>query len=212
MFSNAKVLKTAGASKKKDVREVAISGLETLAAIDAVIKSLTAMKETVEMDVKEQMLSEFITDGVVIKRRPTNFKGVDGKATGSCQLKSRSSASGLNEAEEDLLKAAGISVETSEQVASTFVINPAYKDDQKLLATIEKKLKTIKDLPEDFILLQEGKSKTIVTEKSIDEVFALADTDAVRRLLPVVSTLAVRPTLGEDDIDFAFNKVSELIG
>lgn len=212
MFSNAKVLKTAGSSKKKEARHVEINGLETLAAIDAVIKSLSALKETVELDVKEQMLSEFITDGVAIKRRPENFKGIDGMAVASCQLKARSSASGLNDAEIAVLDDAGISYETTEQVASTFVINPAYKDDQALLSTIEKKLKTIKGLPEDFILLQEGKSKVVITDNSIDEVFASADAGKIRRLLPVVSTMAVRPTLDEGDVNFAFDKIKELIG
>lgn len=211
MFANAKTLKTATKSKKAEVETVKLAGLEQLGAIDAVMKALTALRATVEMDVKSGMTAEFIKRGMAKQTRPENFKGEEGIATASCQLKKRSSTSPLSDSEIELLTEAKISVETVDLVAETFVINPAYKDDQVLLGKIEKKLSTIKDLPEDFIMKQAGVSRTIVGETALDEVFAFDSADMIAQFLPMVSSLAIKPTLNEDDVSKAFEIVSKIM-
>lgn len=209
MFSNAKTLKTA-TKKKTEKTEVKISGLETLAAIDHVMKSLAALKETVESDVKSAMASHFVTTGCATQRRPENFKGVDGVATASCELRLRSSRSALSDAEIEALDHYSIPHVLVEDVAETFVINPAYKDDQKLLAQIEKKLKAIKDIPEDFIMVQEGVSRHVVVEESIERIFTL-NPNVASSLLPIVGTLAVKPKLDVDDVAQAYAIVEALL-
>jgi hypothetical protein len=211
MFSNAKLLNTTSKSKKVEAATVHIDGLETLASLDAVIKALSALKDTVESEVKSRGEIEFIQRGMEKKSRPDNFKAFDGIASASVQLKKRSSASALSDAEVALLSEVGISVETNQEIVSTFVINPAYKDDQKLLSNVEKKLKGVKGIPEDFILMQEGKSKTVVPDGALDEVFKL-DEDKVRALLPVVSTLAIRPSLADGDVTKAYDIIKDLLG
>ena len=208
MFSNAQTLKTAKSSKKADAVTVALPGVEALASIDAVIKALTTIKATVEAEVKSRAAIEFIKAGSEKKAKPENFKASEGVATASVQLKKRASNSTLSAEEVALLTNAGVSFETVEEVVSTFVINPAYKDDQALLGKVEKALKGVKGIPEDFILLQEGKSKTITTDASLDEVFKLGQ-DQIKLLLPVVSTIAVKPTI--EDVTAAYDIVKELL-
>lgn len=208
MFSNAQTLKTAKSSKKADAVTVALPGIEALASIDAVIKALTTIKATVEAEVKSRAAIEFIKTGSEKKAKPENFKASEGVATASVQLKKRASNSTLSAEEVALLTDAGVSFETVEEVVSTFVINPAYKDDQALLGKVEKALKGVKGIPEDFILLQEGKSKTITTDASLDEVFKLGQ-DQIKLLLPVVSTIAVKPTI--EDVTAAYDIVKELL-
>lgn len=211
MFANAKTVKTGSKSKKAEKAEIQIEGLENLAAIDAVIKSLEALKKTVEADVKSQMMVHFVKTGCDQKKRPENFKGMDGDASASCELRARSSASGLSDSEIDLCKKHNIATEEVTAVVDTFIFNPAYANDGKLLGEIEKKLKGIKGLPEDLILKQDGSSKTVVAASAMDEVFLLQP-EVAKQMLAVVGVLAVKPKLEGKEVADAFDIVKVLIG
>jgi hypothetical protein len=211
MFATAKTLAAPkGKAKGKAKAEIEIAGLENLAAIDAVIKALTALKATVESDVKGTMAEHFIEAGAAKNGRPENFRGTDGKASASCELRARSSSSPLAPADVELLDRHGISHQTVETTIETYVINPAYKDDQALLGKVEKALKKVGGMPEDFILLQQGVAKTITTETSLDEVFRL-NKNVASGLLGVVGVLAVKPKLESGDINDAFTIVQSLL-
>lgn len=205
MFANAKVLKTATPKAKKQTNEIELKGLEASAALDAMIKKLTTLKATIDGDLKSEAEAIFAKQGLEKKAKPENFKGVDGLATASVQLKKRSSASALSDEDVALLKEHKVSVQTDEQVVSTYVINPAYKDDQKLLEKVGKAIEKVAGVPADFILLQEGKAKTVTTDTSIDEVFATGNADTVALLLPLVATIALKPTIEDAE------KVHEIV-
>lgn len=209
MFSNAKTI-APKKSAKADKATIQMDGVQDLAALNFLIDTLTTLKNSVAADVKSAAEIEFTKLGVEKKARPENFKATDGKGTVSCELRKRSTASALSASEVAALTEAGISMTTTENVVSTFVINPAYKDNQDLLGKIEKKLSTIKDLPADFILKQEGVSKTVVGDTAIDEVFT-KDPAVVRSLLSIVSVMALKPTLGTQDINEAFAMVKHMV-
>jgi hypothetical protein len=211
MFSTAKKIAAPKAPKKDTKAQVAIDGLATLASIDAVMKSLAALKATVESDVKSAMAVEFVTTGCAIKKRPENFRGTDEGASASCELRIRSSASALSEDEQKLYAEAGIGTKTVVSTIETYVINPEYKDNGDLLALVEKKLKGIKGIPEDFIMFQEGVSKTVAADDALDVLFTLP-AEKARDLLPIVGTLAVKPKLDTDDVAEAFKVVGALLG
>ena len=211
MFENAKAPKAKPAKGKKSKgREVEVKGLNELASIKAVLAALEGMAKTTEAEIKAQMLQEFVKDGCAIGRRPENFKGVDVGATASCQIRKRSSKSILSEGEVELLEEHGVIYETIDDVEDTFVINPAYAGDSDLLAKISKKLETIKGLPEDFIQHQEGKSRRVATEESLEQIFTLKP-GVTCELLDVVATLAIRPKLDNADLKGALDRISKVI-
>lgn len=209
MFATAKTVKTGAKAKKPEKASIEITGIEALSAIDHAIKALTALKETYEADVKSEVAMHFVKAGVEARRRPVNFTGTDGKATASCELRKRSSRSGLAEGEIEMLEQAGITTEVAEDVVDTFVINPAYAGDQNLLAKIEKKLSQIKDLPEDFILRQEGVSRRIVPDAALDQIFTFDEATAAA-LLPVVSTIALKPKFEAETLSDVFGIIEAL--
>ena len=213
MFGDAKTLKTASAKAKKPATpEIEIDGLEDVAALDAAIKSLTALKKAKEAGVKEgPMTAYFVSTGAAAKARPQNFRGTDGSATASCELRIRSSTSPLTDDEEGLMVAKGLPVEEVVEVAATYVINPAYLEDEVLLGKVEAALKKVSGIPQDFIMRQEGKSKKIVGEKALDELFANHSEAAIADLLPLVGVLAIKPTLADDDIMKAMDIVQRVI-
>jgi hypothetical protein len=190
-LSNAKTLKTGATAKSKrsDKAEIEIAGLEDVAAIDAVIKSLTALKKAKESQVKDAMKSYFVTTGAATKKRPENFRGI----------------------EAELMESKGLPVEEVVETVATLVINPEYLQDQILLAKVEQQLNKIKDIPDDFIMSQEGKSKKIVGETALDVLFAEHSQDAIDDLLSVVGVLAVKPTLKDDDITKAMEVVNRIV-
>lgn len=197
IFSNAKkVAPTASASKAKDKTEVEIEGLEALASISAAIKALEALKETYEANVKEQVIDRFADTGMAFAKagapkKPDSFRGVEGDVSASCELRKRSVASALNDAEIDLCNRFSIPVAKRVKTVGCFVINPAYKDNQDVLANVSKALSKVKDLPADFIMEQEEVSSTVVADNAFEVVFTKGDKEVVKQLLTVVGSCAV---------------------
>lgn len=209
LFTNAKVAnKPVKAAKSKDKAEVAIDGIANLAAVDALIKSLAAIKETLEADVKAQTLAEFKSQ-VATTGRIENFRGVDDGASASCEFRKRSSASALNEADIDLLNRFKVPFGQNVMVESCYRINPKYTGDSNLLQKISNAISKVKDVPEDFIELQEGVSKAVVTEDTV--AVACKNPEAFDAVATVIGTLALKPKLDETDTVAIIEKVKALI-
>ena len=205
MFAKAKVIEAPVKSSKKDEKaEVRIDGLEDYAIITNLVKSLTAVQTTVGEAVKSEMRTIFAAN----RKRPENFRGIDGKASASCELRKRSSASPLNDVEVELLERNNIPYDTLPVVEERFVINPAYADDQDLLERISAALSKAKGLPEDFILLQKGSAKKVVSDATIEKVFecGLAET-----YIDTVCTLAIKPKLDETDVASALSRAKKFL-
>lgn len=210
LFKTAKVAtKPVKATKSKDKAEVQITGLGDLAAVDALIKTLTAVKETLEADVKAQALAEFKSQ-VAANHKYENFRGIDEGASASCEFRKRSSASGLNEADIDLLNSYGLPFGQNVSVESCYRINPKYTGDSKLLEKISNAISKVKDVPEDFIELQEGVSKPVVTEDTIN--MACKKPEAFDAVASVIGTLAIKPKLDDTDTAEVFETVKALLG
>jgi len=107
-----------------------------------------------------------------------------------------------------LLIERGIPYDTVEARAETFVINPAYANDGALLGKIDKALKGVKGLPEDFILKQEGVTSHVVSDESILTMYAK---EQARELVDTLCTLAVKPTLANPDLKKALQLATALL-
>lgn len=209
LFTNAKTaapVKTAAKSKAK--AEIEINGLANLAAVDALMKSLAAIKETLEAEVKSQTLAEFKSQ-VAMNGRIENFRGIDDGASASCEFRKRSTASALNANDIDLLNQFNIPFSLNTTVESCYRINPKYTGDSVLLEKISKAISKVKDVPEDFIELQEGVSKPVVTDDTI--TMACRNPAAFDAVATVIGTLALKPKLDETDTAKVMEKVKALI-
>lgn len=211
MFSKNNVVATKKTAAKSKKREIEIEGLQSLAAVDSVIKSLLALKATLEEGVKSDVLEIFVRDGAALHAQPENFRGIDGVGEASCELRKRSTASELTEEEQRTLKRYEIPTTESVSVVETYVINPEYASDNKLLETVANALKKVKGLPEDLFQFQAGKSKTVVAEDSLAAVFRLKK-EEIAHVLPLVATQALKPKMVSADPNEAFRLVGELIG
>lgn len=211
MFKQAGKTSTVAAAKKKsDKVEIALTDLEDLASVNAVLKALDGLKVTLSESVKDQMKDQFVEAGTNVKHRPDNFRGVEGIASASCELKKRSTASKLSEEEIKLLTKNKITVDVTESVTETFIINPKFKDDQDLLERVSEALAGVDGMPEDFIQLQEGQSKTTVSDEALNQIFAKKPAVA-RKLLDVVGVLAIKPKLETGDVSDAMELVTTLL-
>jgi hypothetical protein len=198
MFANAPVAaKKPTAKKGKTKEQIEMKGLEAYAALCAAMEALKGQKEVYEAQLKAEMADKFVADGCAAGRKPESFDAFEGTATGSMQLRARMSRSYLTEEECEILDDANVPYTLDVKVEETFVINPAYATDAKLLAKVEEALKKVKGLPEDFIQRQQGESHNIVTEDSIAAVFKKPVKQAAK-LLPVVTCLAIRAKITGD--------------
>ncbi len=193
-FATAPVLAKPAKKKRDDRIEVAIKRLEDLAAVQATIKSLKAMEETMMDDVKDQITEWFLTNGCATQEQPDNFRGIDGDATASCELRKRSSASALSDDEQAILAEHNIPMETATEVEETFVINPAYLTDSKLMEKVAKALNGVKGIPDDFIMQQPGRKKVIIGEAAVGAAFK-KPINIARKLLSIVAVPAVKTTI-----------------
>jgi len=203
MFEKAKKVQTPKAEPKgkgKKKHEVEIAQLELFASVRAVQKALDGLVEGIEEEIKDDVAGEFITLGLREGKRPENFRGLDGFASASCELRKRSSRSNLSTEELKLLVDNGISYETVHDTEETFKINPAYFNDSKLLEKVAKALESVDGLPSDFIVHEEGKTRHTVAEQSLDQVFQVQNAKIAAQLLNVVGTLALKPKLDSGSI------------
>jgi hypothetical protein len=214
MFDTAKARKPAVPVSAKPVRPT-VDGLEMVASIRMVTDWLSGLGTEFGDKVRSTAQGIFLADGMARKAQPASFDAVDGVATGNIQCRKRSSASALSELEMEALSEAGVSSyeKVDSSIEECFVINPAYLKDSALLKKVDKALKSIKDLPEDFIQKQEASSVTkyVVTDQTVVDVFSLKDEEKVRELMPLVTTYAIRPKLVDGDVKAALKRVLELV-
>lgn len=205
MFANAKPVETKKpAGKKSAKQEVSLVGLQTMAEIDALMKALAGMKEAVEAGVKADAFDHFYStaDG----KRPTSFRGVDGIASASVELRKRSTMSALSETEQALLTEHNVPFEKLIATQKLFGINPVYAEDTALLGKVETALSGI--VPADFIVVQEERSKSVVTDATLDTAFAQR---TPREVIQAITVLAVKPKLAVTDLVSIMDDVKKMI-
>lgn len=200
----APVTAEAKGTKKSKKAEHHISGLQQLAELDALIKSASALKASLEAEVKEAALEIAIENAG--GKKPESFRGVDGIASASLEFRKRSSASSLSQSEVDLLSEHGISAERVEVTKHLYAINPAYAADDSLLEKVSAALEGI--VPDDFIMVQEGKDKYIVNDAAVDKAFAVK---APVEVIKTVITQAIKPKLEQTDLGAIIDDLRDVI-
>jgi len=85
------------------------------------------------------------------------------------RLKKRSAASALTVDEQKLLEDYGVPTAKVIAQAKYFVINPKYCGDMELLEKVSAAISEM--VPEDFIVVQEEESKTVIAENAVEVAF-----------------------------------------
>ena len=197
MFKNAATISgsTGKASKSAPRKELPIEGLSDLAAINAMMTALEGLKASIETSVKAQAFNSFMSlTGVGVK--PDSFTGIEKNATGSMELRKRGTNSALSTDEAAVLVSHGITPFKEVIAPELFGINPKYAGDEEIMLKVEQALSEVDDLPEDFIVKQEEKSKLVVSEANMTEAFAAKNklsAEAYEALVRIVTTQAVKP-------------------
>jgi hypothetical protein len=199
-FANAQVVSKPAKKVKAEKAKHAMNGLLQFAAIKNAMGTLETLGKTLEQGVKDQMLTLFLAAGSASGLKPENFEGSEGVASASCELRKRSVKSALSPEDKALLEDYNIPVEKSESEIATLIFNPTYLGDAVLMAKVEAALNKVKGIPEDFILKQEGTTTYTVSDATVDAVFALKDEEKLKKLVPLVTTLAIKPKLDDDSV------------
>ena len=207
MFAKAKQLdKPVTAAKKSAKKELPVAQIQKVAEIKALMQTLAATLETLETEVKNEGFEMFLEMDTV--GRPESFRGTDGMASASVEMRKRGTNSALNEDECKTLRELGI--EPFEQVVTRelYGINPIYAEDADLMGRVEKALENVKGLPSDFIVLQAGVTKFVVTDEMADAAYKSRNAVAVK----ICTTMALKPKLeAEYPMEKLFDNVKEIV-
>ena len=209
LFKKAAILPTKKAGAAKAVKdEIEIVGLEELAQLDVLAKTLDSIRTTMNAEIKSQVSDIFLDKGQKAAKRPDNFKGVDGDAVVSCEFRKRSTASGLTDEQVKMLTDLGIKTEKTVAVPALFAINPKYSTDDKMLEKVSKAIARL--VPDDFIVEQAEVSKNTVSEDTLTGIFALGDKMTLTHL-ETAGIIALKPTLSKIDLPAIFAKLQAII-
>lgn len=214
-FDKAEAVKTGAKKSAKPAKEqVVLAGLEEVAALDAVIKALTAIHVTKAAEVKTAMTERFAAEGTRLGKRPENFRGIEGDASASCELRARAVTSPLKPEELIACKENKISYTEVVDTVATYVINPEYLTNMEIMSAVEEALKSAKGIPSDLFQKQEGKSKIVVADTAFDELFdpkVKRSVATVETLLGIVGVPAIKATFAEGKMAEAFSKAKSLL-
>lgn len=189
--------KPAKRSRKADLPMYEMPGVMAVAALNRVIKHLTALKAAAEEKVNKAAWRRFINDGRKAKAHPGSFKAVEGLATITFTLPTRANNRPLSEENRVLLANHAIPTETKTSQEECYIVNPAYTNNADLLKRVSEALSKIDGMPEDFIQFVPAKSEAFVTEATVTAVFSHANRQITNDLLPIVCTLAAKPGINE---------------
>jgi hypothetical protein len=188
MFANAKSLTAAAPSKpKKGTKaQVEVAGIEQYAMVDALSKSIEAIKDALGAEIKGVAMRRFVEIIDETGKKPESFRGIDGGASASLEFRKRASNHALNEAAVEAIRAAGIEPAREVVIPALFAINPKYAGDAEKLKTAGDAL-VAAGLPDDLIVLQEEKARYYVSDDNMEAACKLKVSPEVLALLSVCS-------------------------
>ena len=194
LFPTAKTPAKAKAPAAKKVElEVAVTGIQTLAEIKAMIANLESAAKTVEGEIKNTGFAELLA----FKEHTESFKGIDGLASASIEMRKRSTASTLTAEEVEILAKAGLTAKTQITVAEMYGVNPTYATDKKMLRQVSKALEGI--VPADFFIRQEEVSKPVVDDELLKAAFNMSRRAKAREpILRMLTTMALKVKLAAE--------------
>jgi hypothetical protein len=207
MFSSAKAIAPAAPKKAKSTKaELPIAGLEELAMVDAFQKTLDGIRITLDRNVKGQALAHFVAHIERTGQRPESFRGIEGGASASLELRKRGSNLSLNDDQVALLAQHGIKAHREVIVPALYGINPTYAEDATLLSQVEAALAGI--VPADFIVKQEERAKFTVTDEMLAEACAKK---VPAEALGVLTVLGCKPKLQLTNMNRIMEFVRQLV-
>lgn len=214
IFVNAQVVESKKPASKSKAPELPVVGIAEYAAYCSVIDTVTGLKEAKKKEICDVANGLFLNEIRDTKRKPTNFRGVEGNASGSIQFKKRSTVSALTDEQASVLDEFKIPYETVADRPSTFIIGEEYAQDADVLGKLNKAIAPLiakGELPANVIQKQEATTKRVVTDDTLDAVCKIEDMEALAALVPVVSSTAINPTT-TDDIVTCLAHVIECLG
>jgi len=207
VFSTAKTVAPAPAQKKKGAKEEVFLGdnLDQYAAIDSLTKTLKTFKDTLHGDLVDEIVDTFVETTIDNQSRPDNFKGIGNKSEASCELRKRSSASVLTEAEVNILKQSDVTVETvvlTPATEETFSINPAIVSTPKLANAVSKALSSISELKGMDIIFrtapQDAVTAQVVSDQSFLDAAKITDATTLKQIYDIIGTPAIKAKMAAD--------------
>jgi hypothetical protein len=209
MIKNAKSLEEKPASKKASKKEeFVVEQLSELAKLDALIKSLVAMKQVAEQNVKTAAFNKLIENARVTHKKADSIRGIEGKASASLEMRKRSTASKLSEEEVSYLTSNGYPVEKVVITPKLFAINPKFAADEALMERVEVAMENaLKDIvdTENFFIIQNEVSKNVVSDDTIESVFKASTIDP--EAVAMTTCMAVKPKIDGFDFEEALKSV-----
>lgn len=184
----AKVAKTR--EKKPPVLEFRSPKLERYVAIRTIKAILDELEKSLAADLKKRAMARYVALGMKTGARPASWRGREGVAEAMFVMSVQGDVALLDD-ELALCKEAGVPFKTIDVENETLIINPAYKDNQEMLAKVEAALATITDLPADFIMKQSN-TKTVLGENAIDTIFGIKDRKLLVKLLAAFTSMTIK--------------------
>ena len=207
LFKSAATLNEPKVEKSKSkLVNVEIEGVERLATIDALQKTLDAIRAESETPVKAATAQRFIAHIQATGQRPDSFVATEGTAEATLTLTRRGSHLALTDAAVALLREHGIEPHESEITPELFGINPKYAGDSILLAKVEKALTKV--VPDDFLVKQEKVSKFVVDESVLN---AALEKRAPAEVIAAITTITCKPRLAQTNVGAILEFVRNLI-
>jgi hypothetical protein len=176
-------------SKLKTVKMEGVADIATIHTMQAMLEGAIS---NLKMLAKERAINYFLDIGCKIEERPDNFTGEEDGHSVTMMLNKRSTSSVLSDDEVTLLTEHGIPISNKVIKEETYVFNPVYLSDKALMKRIENALAGVEGLPEDIIQFQQGISKKVVNEDTVNAIFK-KPRDVAEKLLPVVTTFGFKP-------------------
>lgn len=208
LFATAAAMpaKAPKASKSDTKQEIEIKGMEKLAMVDSLITLLEGVKGTYEAQVKGQMGDLFYADVKNKAAKPESFRGVEGIASASCEIRKRSTRSALTEAQCEVLRGAGLEPNKAISIPALFAVNPEVAGNMELLGKVSEALNGI--VPANFFVQQKEQYTFTVT----DEMLAQACRERMpREVIDLLTTLACKPKLVSTDVKKLMGFVEKLV-
>jgi hypothetical protein len=189
-------------SKGKVKPTFKLAGLDKFAQYKTAIAAAEGLCVELRSTMDPILYNYFAEEGCKIHRKPDNADGLgeEGIGLGSLELRKRSTLSPLSPEEQEFLAENEVPTETVIVTPATFIINPKFLSDAALMKKVGEALAAI-GVPVDmtnpensFIQRQQEVSKVVVSDETIDATYKKKPSVA-REILPVVTTLGIRPKL-----------------
>jgi len=223
-FANAEVIPNATAPKsktKKDRPEFDVKGLTNLAACRAVMAMLKGAEETFKAPIDARIFELYVDRAFATKSVPVNFTGIDevmdkdGKkqiasASGSCEMKKRSTASPLSTDEctiLDNLKIPYENVVVTPAIPERYFIDEELVQDADVRNAISEAIAKHPKLKGLTIIKKqapaEAVTKNVVTDASVIAACQLQDRDKMERACKVVVGTSVKTVFEQEAVKAA---------